>query len=77
MQSLNKIFDIYFFLVNFRGQLLKPNEKNQNEMIVGGLSEILIRVSEGDEIIFCLPGPDNCFEASASYGIDGVTEKVI
>ena len=46
-------------------------------MIVGGLSEILIRVSEGDEIIFCLPGPDNCFEASASYGIDGVTEKVI
>ena len=55
----------------------KPNEKNQNEMIVGGLSEILIRVSEGDEIIFCLPGPDNCFEASASYGIDGVTEKVI
>ena len=77
MQSLNKIFHIYFFLVNFRGQLLKPNEKNQNEMIVGGLSEILIRVSEGDEIIFCLPGPDNCFEASASYGIDGVTEKVI
>ena len=77
MQSLNKIFHIYLFFVNFRGQLLKPNEKNQNEMIVGGLSEILIRVSEGDEIIFCLPGPDNCFEASASYGIDGVTEKVI
>ena len=46
-------------------------------MIVGGLSEILIRVSEGDEVIFCLPGPDNCFEASASYGIDGVTEKVL
>ena len=45
-------------------------------MIVGGLSEILIRVSEGEEMIFCLPGPDNCFEASASYGIDGVTEKV-
>ena len=45
-------------------------------MIVGGLAEILFRVADGDEVIFCLPGPDNCFEASASYGIDGVTEKV-
>ena len=57
--------------------MLRPNEKIQNEMIVGGLAEILFRVADGDEVIFCLPGPDNCFEASASYGIDGVTEKVL
>ena len=56
--------------------MLRPNEKIQNEMIVGGLAEILFRVADGEEVIFCLPGPDNCFEASASYGIDGVTEKV-
>ena len=64
------------FIYVFRGQLLRPNEKIQNEMIVGGLAEILFRVADGDEVTFCLPGPDNCFEASASYGIDGVTEKV-
>ena len=64
------------FLLSYRGQLLKPNEKTQNEMVAGGLAEILCRVAEGDEIVFCLPGPDNSFEASASYGIDGVTEKV-
>ena len=45
-------------------------------MVAGGLAEILCRVAEGGEIVFCLPGPDNSFEASASYGIDGVTEKV-
>ena len=69
-------FVFYLHFSNFRGQLLRPNEKIQNEMIVGGLAEILFRVADGEEVIFCLPGPDNCFEASASYGIDGVTEKV-
>ena len=70
-------FVFYLHFSNFRGQLLRPNEKIQNEMIVGGLAEILFRVADGEEVIFCLPGPDNCFEASASYGIDGVTEKVV
>ena len=55
---------------------MKPNEKNQTDMVVGGLTEILFRVSEGNEAIVCLPGTDNCFEPSAHYGIDGVTEKV-
>ena len=45
-------------------------------MFSGGLAEILCRVAEGGEAIFCLPGPDNCFEPAAHYGIDGVTEKV-
>ena len=55
---------------------MKPNEKAQTDMLVGGLTEILFRVSENTEAIVCLPGTDNCFEPSAHYGIDGVTEKV-
>merc|ERR1712079_819172 len=45
-------------------------------MFCGGLAEILFRVAEGNEAVFCLPGSDNCFERSAHYGIDGVTEKL-
>jgi hypothetical protein len=36
--------------------MLKPSSKSQEEMIIAGLSEILIRAAEGDEAIFCLPG---------------------
>ena len=46
-------------------------------MLSGGLAEILCRVAEGGEAVFCIPGPNNCFEPAAHYGIDGVTEKVI
>ena len=56
--------------------MLKPAEKTQNEFFCGGLADILFRVSDGKEAVFCLPGSDNCFEPSAHYGIDGVTEKV-
>ena len=31
----------------FRSQLLKPLEKNQIDMVVGGISEVLIKVAEG------------------------------
>ena len=46
-------------------------------MLSGGLAEILCRVAEGGEAVFCIPGPNNCFEPAAHYGIDGVTEKVM
>ena len=46
-------------------------------MLSGGLAEILCRLAEGGEAVFCLPGPANCFEPAAHYGIDGVTEKVM
>jgi len=58
------------------GSLLKPNEKSQTDMLSGGLAEILCRVAEGGEAVFCIPGPNNCFEPAAHYGIDGVTEKL-
>jgi len=61
---------------SFKGQVLKPSEKVQTEMFCGGLAEILFRVADGNEAVFCLPGSDNCFEPSAHYGIDGVTEKL-
>ena len=55
---------------------MRPNATAQEEMMLGAFSEILLRASEGDQVIFCVPGPDTCFEANAYYGIDGVTEKV-
>ena len=67
------VMKVFLFL---RGQVLKPSEKVQTEMFCGGLAEILFRVADGNEAVFCLPGSDNCFEPSAHYGIDGVTEKV-
>ena len=75
----DKFQEVFFENNNpfFRGQVLKPSEKNQQEMFCGGLAEILFRVAEGNEAVFCLPGSDNCFEPSAHYGIDGVTEKVM
>jgi len=63
-------------MVGYWGQVLKPSEKVQTEMFCGGLAEILFRVADGNEAVFCLPGSDNCFEPSAHYGIDGVTEKL-
>jgi len=61
---------------SFKGQVLKPSEKIQTDMFCGGLAEILFRVGDGKEAVFCLPGTENCFEPSAHYGIDGVTEKL-
>ena len=56
--------------------MLKPTEKAQLEMIIASLSEILLRLAEGNPATFCLPGSDNCFEPTANFAIDGATEKV-
>ena len=57
--------------------MLRVSEKSQVEMLVGGLAELLMKVADGDEAVFCMPGTENCFEPTAHYGIDGITEKVI
>ncbi|XP_059082363.1 inactive ubiquitin carboxyl-terminal hydrolase MINDY-4B-like isoform X4 [Tigriopus californicus] len=57
-------------------QLLKPGEKIQQEMLVGGLVELLSKIADGKETVLCLPGPDNCFQPTAHFGIDGITEKL-
>lgn len=36
--------------------MLKPNDKAQQEMVINGLADILLRAADGDEAIFCLPG---------------------
>merc|ERR1712029_1028097 len=59
-----------------QSQLLRPNEKTQHEMVVGGIADMLAKIAEGRETILCLPGAENCFEPTAQYGIDGVTEKL-
>ncbi len=55
---------------------MKPGDKAQSEMIIASLVEILLRLSEGRSAVFCLPGSDNCFEPTATFAIDGATEKV-
>ena len=45
-------------------------------MVVGGIADMLMKLGEGTEAILALPGAENCFEPTAQYGIDGVTEKV-
>ena len=45
-------------------------------MVVGGIADMLMKLGEGREAILALPGAENCFEPTAQYGIDGVTEKV-
>jgi hypothetical protein len=45
-------------------------------MIIAGIAEILLRLSDGRAATFCLPGSDNCFEPNANFAIDGITEKV-
>ena len=39
-----------------RTQMLRPNEKAQHEMVINGLADVLMRVADGEEAIFCLPG---------------------
>ena len=56
--------------------MLRVSEKIQTEMLVGGLAELLMKVADGNEAVFCVPGTENCFEPTAHYGIDGITEKV-
>ena len=56
--------------------MLRVSEKTQVEMLVGGLAELLMKVADGDEAVLCMPGTENCFEPTAHYGIDGITEKV-
>ncbi len=57
--------------------MLKPGEKIQLEMLVSGLADLLTKVAgDSGEAVFCLPGGENCFEPTALYAIDGITEKV-
>lgn len=60
-----------------RAQVLKPSEKIQEETLVNAFVDVLIKIAEGDEAVFCLPGVENCFEPTAHYAIDGVTERVM
>ncbi len=55
---------------------MRPNAATQIDMVVNGLTEILLKASEGDQLVFAFPAEENCFEANAYYGMDGVTEKV-
>ena len=56
--------------------MLRPNAAAQADMVVNSLAEILRKASEGEKVVFCYPGQADCFEATSSYSMDGVTEKV-
>jgi len=55
---------------------LRPNAATQIEMVVNGLTEILLKAAEGEKLVFAFPAKENSFDPNAYYGIDGVTEKV-
>jgi len=42
------------FQIPFRNQILRPNAAAQQEMFVGGLAEILLKASEGDQVTISL-----------------------
>ena len=74
MQQL--VFILCWIALICRNQILRPSAAIQADMIVNGLTDILMKAAEGDKVIFCYPGRADCFEATASYGMDGITEKV-
>jgi hypothetical protein len=66
-----------FKILIFRSQILRPTAAIQEEMIIGGLADILLRAGEGKEAVVCMLGPEDCFETNSNYGIDGFTERVL
>lgn len=56
---------------------MRPSEKVQNDVFISALAELLLKLSLGSQAVLCLRGPDSCFEPTAHFAIDGVTEKVL
>jgi hypothetical protein len=48
----------------------------QEEMLIGGLSDILFKASEGKESVVCMLGYKDAFDTDNNYRADGYTEKV-
>jgi len=60
----------------FRDQILRPNSKGQQNMMIGGISEAIFKAADGKEAIFCMMAKKAGFEPSSNFGMDGYTEKV-
>ena len=55
---------------------MRPNVAIQEEMLIGGLSDILFKASEGKESVVCMLGYKDAFDTDNNYRADGYTEKV-
>ena len=71
--SVSILIQITFF---FRTPILRPNVAIQEEMLIGGLSDILFKASEGKESVVCMLGYKDAFDTDNNYRADGYTEKV-
>ncbi|XP_071744007.1 inactive ubiquitin carboxyl-terminal hydrolase MINDY-4B isoform X2 [Lepeophtheirus salmonis] len=56
--------------------ILRPTDRIQSEILIGGLTSLFSKVSDGHGGILCFPSSDNCFEPTSNYTMDGVTEKL-
>ncbi|XP_071744009.1 inactive ubiquitin carboxyl-terminal hydrolase MINDY-4B isoform X4 [Lepeophtheirus salmonis] len=63
-------------LLNKETNILRPTDRIQSEILIGGLTSLFSKVSDGHGGILCFPSSDNCFEPTSNYTMDGVTEKL-
>ena len=45
-------------------------------MLAEGVTDLLFKMGGEESAVFCLLGPDKCFDLPKDYLTDGVTEKV-
>ena len=45
-------------------------------MLAEGVTDLLFKMGSEESAVFCLSGPDKCFDLPKDYLSDGVTEKV-
>ena len=75
---IKKLFvlkNIPYYLV-WRTPTLRPSAAIQGEMLIGGLSDILFKASEGKESVICMLGYKEAFDTDNCYRADGYTERV-
>ncbi|CAB4063628.1 MINDY3_4 [Lepeophtheirus salmonis] len=62
--------------IHQKTNILRPTDRIQSEILIGGLTSLFSKVSEGHGGILCFPSSDNCFEPTSNYTMDGITEKL-
>ena len=55
---------------------MRCKSATQTEMLAEGVTDLLFKMGGEESAVFCLLGPDKCFDLPKDYLSDGVTEKV-
>ncbi len=70
------VFNHLCIQINFRTPTLRPNVAIQEEILIGALSDILFKASDGKDSVVCMLGYKDAFDTDNNYRADGYTEKV-